>query len=166
MKIKLIGLILFTIIGLAVVSCDESDLCLSGQNAIQTGLYSAASGVESDTSLNGIYLWGLEPGTDIAKELLYDSATNVSNMYMPTDLHIDTTTFVFREKTAPSDLQDTITFVYERQLNYVSGDCGFSYNLELDTVIHTINIIDSVVISYSSVLYNETLENVKIYIEP
>ncbi|WP_430816702.1 DUF6452 family protein [Carboxylicivirga sp. RSCT41] len=165
MNTKLIGVLLVAFLGLYLVSCDESDLCLSGQNAIQSGLYSGASGVENDTTLTGIYLWGLEPGSAIAKELLIDSA-DVTSMYMPTDLHRDTTTFVLREKTVASDLQDTLVFIYERQLNYVSGDCGFSYDLELDTVISTFNVIDSVVISYSSVLYNETLENVKIYIEP
>ncbi|MCG8582201.1 MAG: DUF6452 family protein [Bacteroidales bacterium] len=166
MNTKLIGILLLALWGLVMTSCDESDLCLSGQNAIQTGLYSAASGVETDTTLTGIYLWGLEPGTGIEKELLYDSTRVSEPLYMPTDLHRDTSTFVLREKTIASDIQDTLVFIYERQLNYVSGDCGFSYNLELDTVISTLNFIDSVVISYPSVLYNENLENVKIYIEP
>ncbi|MCU4155955.1 hypothetical protein J1N10_08200 [Carboxylicivirga sp. A043] len=165
MKTKWIGLPLLVSLLVYMAACDESDLCLSGQNAIQAGLYSAASGEESDTTLTGVYLWGLEAGTEIAKEVLIDSA-NVSGMYIPTDLDRDTTSIVLREKTGPSDLRDTMVFVYERHLNYVSGECGFSYNLKLDTVLYTINLIDSIVISYPDVLYNETLENVKIYIEP
>ncbi len=165
MKIKPIGLGILAVAVIFLIACDESSLCLSGQNAIQSGLYSGASGVEKDTTLNGFYLWGYDDLSDVDLPLLIDSAS-VKNMYMPTNLDRDSTVFILREKTVASDLTDTILFVYSRELNYVSGDCGFSYNLNLDTVIYSINFIDSVVISYPSVLYNENLENVKIFIEP
>ncbi len=149
----------------ALASCDSSSLCLSGQSAIQSGLYSATSGEAKDTTLSGIYLWGIDPITELDKGLLIDSA-DVSKMFLPTDINRDTSTFILREETVASDLYDTLMFVYERELNYVSGDCGFSYNLRLDTVIYTINLIDSVTIDLPTVIYNENLENVKIYIEP
>ncbi|MBS2209791.1 hypothetical protein KEM09_00140 [Carboxylicivirga mesophila] len=165
MKIKPFGHVFLAATILLLVACDESSLCLSGQNAIQAGLYSGASGEAKDTTLNGVYLWGYDEINDANLPLLIDSA-RVQKMYMPTNIERDTTSFVFREQTIASDIVDTIMFVYTRELNYVSGDCGFTYNLHIDTVIHTINIIDSVVVSYPSVLYNENLENVKIFIEP
>ncbi len=146
-------------------SCDESSLCLSGQSAIQVGLYSAASGQERDTTLSGVYLWGYDDRTQEDKALAIDSV-RLSAMFMPTDINRDSTTLIFREKTVASDVSDTLLFIYQREREYISGDCGFTYNLTLDTVIHSFNLIDSVVISYPSVVYNENLENVKIYIEP
>lgn len=165
MKIKLSWLAIVVWSVIIFTSCDSSSLCLSGQHAIQSGLYSGISGEAKDTTLSGFYLWGIDPVTGENKDLLLDSA-RVSEMYMPTDIDRDSTRLIIREQTVASDLQDTLLFIYKRELNYVSGDCGFSYNLELDTVIHTINFIDSVVISYSSVLYNENLQNVQIFIEP
>ena len=165
MKIKQIGHVIVAVSILILASCEDSSLCLSGQNAIQSGLYSGVSGEAKDTTLSGIYMWGVELATLTDMPLLIDSA-NVSSMYMPTDIERDSTMMILREETIASDLQDTLLFIYTRELNYVNGECGFTYNLELDTVIHTINIIDSVVISYPSVKYNETIENVKIFIEP
>ncbi len=143
-------------------SCTENDLCLSGQSNIQAGLYSGSSGVAKDTSLNGFYLWGLNAPND---SILIDSVKTKS-MHMPVDINIDSSKFVIREKAIASDLNDTLIFYYQRQLSYVSGECGFTYNLNLDSVKYTNNFVDSVVIDYASVLYNENLENVKIYIEP
>ncbi len=165
MNIKLLGQVIAVAVAIFLVACDESSLCLSGQNSIQAGLYAASSGEAKDTTLSGIYLLGYDDINDTNLDILLDSA-RVSKMYMPTNIERDSTVFILREKAIASDLKDTLLFIYKRDLNYVSGDCGFSYNLELDTVIHTINFIDSVVISYSSVLYNENIENVKIFIEP
>ncbi len=161
---KILGQSFLAILMIVLVACESSSLCLSGQNAIQATLYSASSGVAKDTTLNGVYLWGLEMATNENMPLIADSAS-VSDMYLPTDIERDTTVMIIRELTVASDLQDTMMFIYERELNYVSGDCGFTYNLMLDTVITTLNMIDSVVIEYPSVKYNENLENVKIFIE-
>ncbi len=164
MKFKLIGQLLVAIVIVIACSCDDNNLCLSGQTAIQSGLYSGSSGEDRDTSLNGFYLWGLNHPRD---SILLDSV-RVNKMYMPADLNRESTEFVIREEKlvlgVVKGINDTLRFVYKKNLEYISGDCGFTYNLELDTVIHTNNLIDSVVISYSSVIYNENIENVKIYI--
>jgi len=166
MKFKIIGQLLVVIVIVISNACDNSSLCLSGQNAIQSGLYSASSDEDKDTTLSGFYMWGIEHPTD---SILLDSV-KVSKLYMPTDLNRDSTEFVIREEKLVlgevKGVNDTIQFIFKKNLEYVSGDCGFTYNLEIDTVIHTYNLIDSVVISYSSVVYSENIENVKIYIEP
>jgi len=166
MKLKLIGQLLVVIVIVITSACDSSSLCLSGQNAIESGLYSASSGTDRDTSLNGFHMWGLNHPTD---SLLLDSV-RASKLYMPTDLNRDSTEFVIREEKLVlgevKGINDTLLFIYQRNLEYVSGDCGFTYNIELDTVIYTNNLIDSVVVIYPSVSYSENIENVKIYIEP
>ncbi len=165
MKKKTLGQAIMAVALVLLVACDESSLCLSGQNAIQSGLYSGVSGEAKDTTLTGVYLWGYDDREASDLPSLIDSA-RVQKMYMTTNIDRDSTVFILREHTIASDLRDTILFIYSRELNYVSGDCGFTYDLHIDTVIHTINFIDSVVVSYPSVLYNENLENVKIFIEP
>jgi len=166
MKLRLIGQLLVVIVIVVASSCDNSSLCQSGQNAIESGLYSASGEEGRDTTLNSFYLWGLNHPSD---SMLLDSV-RASKLYMPTDLNRDSTEFVIREETlvqgTVKGINDTLLFIYKKNLEYISGDCGFTYNLELDTVIHTNNLIDSVQIVYSSVVYSENIENVKIFIEP
>lgn len=164
MNFKIIWPFIIIITIIITSSCDRGSLCLSGQNAIQAGLYSPSSENDKDTTLTGIYLWGINNDS-----VLIDSA-RVNKLFMPTDLNSDSSAFIIREEKLIGENiiyeNDTLLFIYTRDLNYISGDCGFSYNLVLDTVIHTNNLIDSVIISNPSVSYNENLENVKIYIEP
>lgn len=166
MKFKLIGQLLVVLVIVMAAACDNGSLCLSGQNAVQAGLYSASSGVEKDTTLAGFYMWGLNHPTD---SVLIDSV-RTSKLYMPTDLKRDSTEFVIREEKSVlgkvKGINDTLLFIYKKKLEYISSDCGFMYRLDLDTVIHTYNLIDSVVIGYAPIIYNENIENVKIYIEP
>ena len=163
MNFKIFGqLLIITVIVLG--GCDQSNLCISGQSSIQAGLYSPSEPEGRDTTLTGITLWGLNNDSILA------DSTRVNKLFLPADLNSDSCTFVMREDKLVGETvisySDTLLFVYSRDLNYISGDCGFSYDIELDTVIHTNNIIDSVIIDNASVLYNENFENVKIFIEP
>lgn len=149
---------------IAVYACNDSSFCLSNQHAVQASFYAASSDGDKDTTLTGISVWGLENDS-----LLHDS-TSVADMYLPSNLNFDSTQFIILEEKLIGEtiLQqyDTLIFKYQRELEYVSGDCGMAFNLVLDTVIYTTNNIDSVRISYANVNYGENLENVKIYIEP
>lgn len=149
--------------GIGIYACDEDSFCLSNQHAIQASLYSMSSGTASDTTLTSISIWGIDNDS-----LLYDS-TRVSKMFLPANLNADSTSFIIKQEKLINDevisQSDTLKFIYTRNLHYVSGECGMTYNLILDTIIHTINIIDSVRISYANVNYSENIENVKIYIE-
>ncbi|MCU4174143.1 DUF6452 family protein [Carboxylicivirga sp. N1Y90] len=148
----------------AIYSCSNSSICLSNQHAVQTSFMAAHVDSENDTTLNGITVHGLNNDS-----LLHDSAS-VQEMYLPMDLNRDTTEFIIQEELKVGEAiittKDTLVFVYDKDLQYVSGDCGMTFNLILDTVIYTTNIVDSVRISYPNVNYGENLENVKIYIEP
>ncbi len=149
---------------IAVFACNDSSFCLSNQHAIQASFYAATGDTDKDTTLTGIYIWGLENDS-----LFHDSAS-VHEMYLTANLNYDSTQFIIREEKLVGDNvigeNDTLQFLYKRDLQYVSGDCGMAFNLILDTVIYTTNIIDSVRISYANVNYGENIENVKIYIEP
>jgi len=136
--------------------CDSGggDICLSNQNAAQAGLYSAHSLSDKDTVLTDLYIQGV--GND---SILYDSVA-VNSLFLPLSMQTDTTAYRIKVKT----LLDTIWFVYKRDLSYVTSDCGLTMNIGIDTVLFTGRFIDSVAVIYPYILYNENIENVKIYI--
>lgn len=145
-------------------ACTDTSFCLSNQHAIQASFYSLSSGSESDTTLRGVYIWG----AGRQDSLLYDS-TNVNSMFLPSNLHADSTIFIIKQSvlinnTVRSD-SDFVQFNYSRHLNHVSGECGMTFNLVLDTVYYTTNLIDSISIGYANVNYGEDAENVKIFIQ-
>lgn len=58
---------------------------------------------------------------------------------------------------------DTITFVYQRQLKFISNACGYSYDYWLKEVFATNRNLDSVRIFNNAVTTKAGTENVKIY---
>jgi hypothetical protein len=62
-------------------------------------------------------------------------------------------------------IMDTLTFYYQRQLNFLSNACGYTYFYNLDTVITTKHNIDSVIIENTSVTLNANgTEQLAVYI--
>ncbi|WP_066632244.1 DUF6452 family protein [Labilibacter marinus] len=155
MKIFSWTLILLSVLGVYACSNQGSDFCLSNQQAVQGGFYSASATSDKDTSVIGIDLYGVGgPG------LLYDSAS-VSKIFMPLNMETDTTQFVLEI----NKLRDTISFIHQKELNFVSGECGYIFSFYIDSVYYTDrSFIDTVIVDYDKVIYNENLENVKIYL--
>jgi hypothetical protein len=54
----------------------------------------------------------------------------------------DTTEIVFTSTNAP--LQDTLFIYYQRDYTFLSQECGFVPNFQIDTILHSYNYIDSV----------------------
>ena len=143
-------------VGLAFLlsSCNPDSVCLSNQNAVQTGFYSAYSTLPKDTILTNVSAFGLGINDSIyAKE-------GIRKMFLPLSFSHDTTAFVIENNT----LRDTIWFAHTKDLFFISRKCGFSFNFQIDTVWSTHTFIDSVALDLNSVNYNENIENVKIYI--
>ena len=59
--------------------------------------------------------------------------------------------------------KDTLTFVYERKLKFISTACGYSHDYVLKQLLTTRHNLDSVHISDNSVTTKAGIENVKIY---
>ena len=135
-------------------ACQGEEACLSNQHAVQVGMYSAWTEEDKDTTLNNVSLVGLERVDSIYQD------ESVSELFMPLDFERDTTTFVLSAQT----LRDTLSFVYSSELDFISGDCGYIFSFELDTILHTRAFIDSASVSYPFVEYGESLENIKLYI--
>lgn len=149
-----IWLVLGVSCSLILLSCNPEPICLSNQNAVQTGFYSAYSKINKDTVLNN---------TSVIGKGAIDSVYNkelVQKMFLPLSFVSDTTAFIIENNT----LKDTIWFKHNKELFFVSRNCGFSFNFVVDTVWFTQTFIDSVALDYKPINYNENIENVKIYI--
>ncbi len=142
-------------------SCDAGadELCISNQQSVQIGLYSANTIDAPDTTLQNVTIFGINNMVP-SDSLITDSAI-VSKAFLPLNMFSDTTRYVMKIGNA----SDTISFIHRKNLSFISEECGFIFQFDVDTVLHTeYSFIDSVSINYPSVIYNENLENVKIYI--
>lgn len=137
-----------------LASCNnEDDVQLSYQHTVQVGLYSMHT--HNDTSLTAVQIYGVGR----SDSLLYDEDA-VSSLFLNMRMAHDTTEFVFRTQT----LEDDLFFTYSRQLVPVSGTAGIAMEITLDSVGYTNTFIDSVAIVYNKVKYNESRENVQIFV--
>lgn len=135
--------------------CNQKEMCLSNQNAIQTGFYSAFYSTDKDSSLinTTVYCSGNE------ELLIYEDET-VNKMFLPLSFEGDESVFVISN----NSLNDTIWIVHSKELKFISRECGFNFDFKVDTVMFTKTFIDSVALFYPNVVYGENIENVKIYL--
>jgi len=168
MKLKYLG---FFIVCVTIIwSCTTDDFCLSNQNAVQAGFYSRSGAEDKDTTLSGIYVNGVG-----SSDLLmpYDSA-RINDLFLPLNFHgdvaNDSTAFVIKQKRIISDkvdsISDVVIFYHQKELVFISGECGMFYNMTVDSMRFTTNLIDTVRLEYPHVKYDENIENVKIFIQP
>ncbi len=75
----------------------------------------------------------------------------------------DTTKWVLRPDTAQIAVQDTITFIYQRQLHFINNACGYNYYYNLQQVRSTHNAIDSIQLTNPDVTSNASVEHIKIF---
>ncbi len=152
---KYIVLVVFSFLALMVIptSCAPEEICLSNQHAVQTGFYSAYS-VKKDTALARASVYGI--GQD---SLVYKDA-RIGKMFLTLSFSSDTTIFIINNNT----LLDTLWFRHSKSLEFISRDCGFTWNFIVDSVWHTNTFVDSVSISYPPVNYGENIENIKIFL--
>ena len=148
----------FLISGLFLVlvipwGCGADDICLSNQHALQAGFYSYRT--SNDSILQGTTIYGAGKSNDS----IYKNEP-ARKLFLPLSFDSDTTVFVVFSNA----LHDTIKFVHTKETSFVSRKCGFVFNYEIDTVLHTETFIDSVSIVNSGVRYDENFENIKIFV--
>ena len=132
--------------------CSNDDMLLSYQNTLQVGFYS--SHTHNDTTLTSVQAYGV--GND---SLLYD-VDEIGELYLNLNMNADSTTFVIRTQT----LQDELFVAYSKSLTPVSGSGGITMELRVDSISHTNVFIDSVSVVKAWVNYNESYENVQIFV--
>lgn len=131
----------------------EDDMQLSYQHTAQVGLYSTKT--HNDTALTNVQVYGI--GRE--DSLLYDVASTGS-LFLNMNMNEDVTEYVIRTQT----LEDRLTFHYRKRLSPVSGSAGIAMEISIDSIGHTRTFIDSLSIVKRDINYNESLENVRLYI--
>lgn len=79
---------------------------------------------------------------------------------MPLKFDIDSTIYVI----SISQRSDTVIFYHTKEQIYISDEDGFTFNMYLTKIAFTTNIIDSAAFINPAIIYNETLQNVKLYL--
>lgn len=150
---KTLTIVASLIIAILSTRCAEEDMLLSYQHTLQVGLYSMHT--HKDTSLTNVQIYGI--GRE--DSLLYDEPA-VSALFLNLNMNTDSTKYVFKTQT----LQDELTITYDKHLTPVSGSGGITMELHVNSIAHTQVFIDSVAIVNRNIKYNESLENVKIFV--
>lgn len=146
------SLTLLSILTLLVVQCSTDTVYRSNQHAVQVGLYSIYSKKDSTPSNVSAFGYGMTA-------LIYDTA-KVQEIFLPLKFDADSSIFIFKI----SQKTDTIIFYHSKEQIYISDEDGFAFNMHLNKIAFTNNIIDSAAFSNPEIIYNETLENVQLYL--
>ncbi len=149
----------FIILGLILITqfaCSNSEICLSNQHAVQVGIVKKLATSDKDTLIDSISVYGV----NLQNDSIYKNE-KLSKLFLPLSFTHDTTSFVFTKGT----IKDTILFVHSKELDFISGECGYVFKFSLDTIICSKHYVDSVAIAYPNINYNEVIRNVKIYID-
>jgi hypothetical protein len=97
-------------------------------------------------------------GVNMDTLLLYDKQVKLKSAEFPLYAAADECKFVLRI----NGINDTIEFRYTSSTHLLSKECGYTFFFDLDTAIHTVNIIDSISIVKNSITtFNE--ENMRIF---
>lgn len=78
----------------------------------------------------------------------------------------DSCRWIFAPDTTTGTLADTITFKYNRQLEFISNACGYTYFYGLTRVTSTNRNIDSIIITNTTVTNNVNNSHLQVFIRP
>ncbi len=136
------------------LSCDVLP-CLEYDGVqLNAGFYKIENEIVEDTLIDSLIIYPLN-----SEDAYYNGSTRKSkSISLPLGVNSDTTSYVLF---LDSISYDTITFIYARQLQLISHECGFEHFFNLEEIRYTCNKIDSVWIRKDLVEYGE-VENVKI----
>ena len=89
---------------------------------------------------------------------IYDKTTKLKSAELPLYAEKQASKFVIRI----NGITDTLEFSYSSYPHLISKECGYTFFFTLDTVIHSVNIIDSISIEKKTITtFNE--ENLRIF---
>jgi hypothetical protein len=155
-------LILLAVMALAQSCETERSPCLDASvNVIRAGAYRRADTGTAviDSALRAPLFIAITDHTD-SNIFVQTSGTNKFQFQL-SDLS-DTTRWVLMPDTAGS-LQDTITFIYQRQLHFINNACGYNYFYNMVKVNTTHYAIDSIQLANAAVTSDASVEHIKIF---
>lgn len=148
---------------LLVAACDvDRQPCLDASvNVVRAGAYRRADTGTAfvDTALRAPLFIALDALSD-TNTFIQTTTTNKFRFQL-SDL-ADTTRWVLRPDSA-GGLQDTISFIYQRQLHFINNACGYNYYYSLQQVTSTRYLIDSIQLAIPAVTSDASVEHIKIF---
>ncbi|MDE6297024.1 MAG: hypothetical protein K2L89_04175 [Muribaculaceae bacterium] len=161
---SLLSVLCITIAGIVlfITGCSTEE-CYDNRNALPfAGFYGVVDGKMGSISVESLTIYGLgAPGDSVLSE----GSKSISNIYLPFRIDSDTTSYVFRidnPETSEIMVSDTVTFVYSRDVRFVSSACGASYVFNIQSIKNSGLLIDSVVVPEGKIT-NADRENIEIY---
>ena len=102
-------------------------------------------------------------GIGVPGDSLLADATTVSEIYLPLQASVTTTSFAVSHPVSDEIVvRDTITFHYQPIAYFHSKECGAMYNFDIQRIDCTHHGIDSVVV-VKSLITNSTVPSLRIY---
>jgi len=148
------GILLFTmtLTGLYLNSCSAGSCFDETESKVKATFYSAETG--NTLAPDSVTLYGVN--MDTLK--LYDSTTVLKIAEFPLYAAEHASRFVL----IINGVNDTLEFSYSSYPHLLSKECGYTFFYTLNSVIHSVNIIDSISIEKKTITtFNE--ENLRIF---
>jgi predicted nucleic-acid-binding Zn-ribbon protein len=138
--------------GLYLNSCTAGSCFDETESRVKGTFYSMATG--KTLSPDSVTLYGVNMDT----LEIYDRTTMLKSAEFPLYAEEQGCKFVIRI----NGINDTLEFSYSSYPHLLSKECGYTFFFTLDTVIHSVNIIDSISIEKKTITtFNE--ENLRIF---
>jgi hypothetical protein len=152
-------ILLFTLFIISSCSVDRDPCLLPKTTSLRVGSYKIdTSGNKVDSVLAKPIWIALRPDSLIGS--IYYSSAKFSLLL--SSIH-DSCRYILQPDSATASF-DTLTFFYDRQLQFLSNACGYTYYFNLKSIRSTYNNIDSVKLTNPEVNTNaNTAEHVQIY---
>jgi hypothetical protein len=133
-------------------SCSPQPCIEKTVSAVKASFY--ITGSDKVQTADSVTLFGI--GVDTV--MLYDRSTKISKIEMPLNPDSESSSFLLET----NGVSDTITFNYTSFPFLVSKECGFTFYHTIESVTSTRNLIDTVLIRYSTVTTGDD-ENIRIF---
>ena len=168
MSKAIVHLLFATLIcSLCFMSCTQDrQPCLQPkQQRLLAGMYHASdsAGIVTITSINLASPIICTIGA-VNNETIYYGSISAGHTYaLYLSSTADSCLYYIKPDTGSVTLFDTLSFYYQRQLNFLSNACGYTYFYNIDHVNTTNHNIDSLVLKNTLVSTNVNVEHLKIY---
>lgn len=156
-KMKLYNYIFLIALSVVLIySCSDDQCNSETESLVKAEVLVKSSELTSIKYLDNLSIYSPE-WTD---SIHYAKEGSDNSLYFTLSPNSDTTEIIFTSEVAP--LKDTIFIFYQRELVFLSPECGFVTNCSIDTVITTNNYIDSLEVVNPETSTNEN-GHIKIY---
>ena len=148
------GILLTIVAGCSIYlnSCSLKSCFDVTESKVNTGFYSKATG--KALAPDSLTLFGMNMDTS----KIYNKAKGITTAQFPLYAADTSVKFIIRI----NGTDDTIEFRYSSYLHLISKECGYTWYYNLDTALHTFNIIDSLSFSKKTIT-TLSEENMRIY---